>query len=657
MSENLITFHCPHCDSHLQIPAVLAGVTGPCPDCEETITAPGHSALLEEELEQTATYTIQAPPSLPAGRSNPGLPSIYVPQLTKPLSDEEEGYSQAETDKKLIPIPLSETITAPNVSHVTKTKIPERPRSVGSHQSKDADKEPPPSTTPKYPPLVITPYDTSQPAAPSVTNNFAPPPIPSLIGEFPPSEPPSPIARAYQPPKERGPIMSIFLTGSFIVFALAIILSILAHLQLLPVPESLKDLPFLRKEQTQKTVSTPPATPQISKLQPQAQPTTPTPDKAEILPVTTETPTPEAVIETFEPPIETFESPIETFESPIETFESPIETFESPIETFESPIETFESPIETFEPPPLELPPFQVPPENDGDLVIPVEVNEGDVPAFQETMHPLAPDSDTLEVRETPKPQENTPELLPQPEPEPNIVKVAGYDDSNEAAHSSFDRELWSSGARAIENFLTADSLDSRKAFMGASRYTDSQLATFGFDKSMTMPIRLTPLRQSEGLKKNQTNLFYTGIWRSPATEQKDIVAIQVTQIKGAEPTIHVDSFIDLRLSRLSKYLNTPSTKPQIFYALAAAYPSLKPSTSKSLLTGKYILKIYDHPSESEIGKVYLDPHSSVGLEFMKDNSFGKKRLCKLTLQWNLASPAEFFIGVQSISALNWSQQ
>jgi len=173
----------------------------------------------------------------------------------------------------------------------------------------------------------------------------------------------------------------------------------------------------------------------------------------------------------------------------------------------------------------------------------------------------------------------------------------------------------------------------------------------------MTMPIRLTPLRQSEGLKKNQTNLFYTGIWRSPATEQKDIVAIQVTQIKGAEPTIHVDSFIDLRLSRLSKYLNTPSTKPQIFYALAAAYPSLKPSTSKSLLTGKYILKIYDHPSESEIGKVYLDPHSSVGLEFMKDNSFGKKRLCKLTLQWNLASPAEFFIGVQSISALNWSQQ
>ena len=37
---DMITFHCPSCRMKLQVPAKMAGVTGPCPECSATITAP-----------------------------------------------------------------------------------------------------------------------------------------------------------------------------------------------------------------------------------------------------------------------------------------------------------------------------------------------------------------------------------------------------------------------------------------------------------------------------------------------------------------------------------------------------------------------------------------------------------------------------------------
>lgn len=42
MSET-ISFICPHCSTRLDVPAELAGVTGPCPSCNTTITAPATS--------------------------------------------------------------------------------------------------------------------------------------------------------------------------------------------------------------------------------------------------------------------------------------------------------------------------------------------------------------------------------------------------------------------------------------------------------------------------------------------------------------------------------------------------------------------------------------------------------------------------------------
>lgn len=39
-SPDMITFHCPSCSMKLQVPAQMAGVTGPCPECAANITAP-----------------------------------------------------------------------------------------------------------------------------------------------------------------------------------------------------------------------------------------------------------------------------------------------------------------------------------------------------------------------------------------------------------------------------------------------------------------------------------------------------------------------------------------------------------------------------------------------------------------------------------------
>ena len=46
MSPNeTIEFTCPHCMTALKVPASLAGITGPCPSCQVSITAPHPTPL------------------------------------------------------------------------------------------------------------------------------------------------------------------------------------------------------------------------------------------------------------------------------------------------------------------------------------------------------------------------------------------------------------------------------------------------------------------------------------------------------------------------------------------------------------------------------------------------------------------------------------
>jgi len=56
-----IIFLCPHCQVRLNVPARLAGVTGPCPRCREAITAPMESEVIPEPLPVESPAPAAAP--------------------------------------------------------------------------------------------------------------------------------------------------------------------------------------------------------------------------------------------------------------------------------------------------------------------------------------------------------------------------------------------------------------------------------------------------------------------------------------------------------------------------------------------------------------------------------------------------------------------
>lgn len=59
MSSNIIVFHCPNCGSKLQVPAKMAGVTGPCPSCHAGITAPATSEQAAESSGDAAPVAME----------------------------------------------------------------------------------------------------------------------------------------------------------------------------------------------------------------------------------------------------------------------------------------------------------------------------------------------------------------------------------------------------------------------------------------------------------------------------------------------------------------------------------------------------------------------------------------------------------------------
>lgn len=67
MAPETIIFHCPHCQVRLNVPAALAGITGPCPKCCESITAP-----VEPETAEAPPFPDRPPlPESPKIRPEP----------------------------------------------------------------------------------------------------------------------------------------------------------------------------------------------------------------------------------------------------------------------------------------------------------------------------------------------------------------------------------------------------------------------------------------------------------------------------------------------------------------------------------------------------------------------------------------------------------
>ena len=77
MSElDTIDFLCSSCSCKLQVPAAMAGVSGPCPNCNSSITAPLPAAA------PTPAPTISAAPSAEIGTLPPKRLPEHIPATT-----------------------------------------------------------------------------------------------------------------------------------------------------------------------------------------------------------------------------------------------------------------------------------------------------------------------------------------------------------------------------------------------------------------------------------------------------------------------------------------------------------------------------------------------------------------------------------------------
>lgn len=93
MNPDKIRFNCPSCGIQLDVPASLAGVTGPCPSCQSSITAPLPQASSPFPEPEPAPPVQSAPPQ-PAYQPEPAQPTSTPVQPQQPVYYPEPSYPE-----------------------------------------------------------------------------------------------------------------------------------------------------------------------------------------------------------------------------------------------------------------------------------------------------------------------------------------------------------------------------------------------------------------------------------------------------------------------------------------------------------------------------------------------------------------------------------
>lgn len=94
-----ISFHCPSCSCKLNVPAAMSGVSGPCPNCNNTIVAPDQRLQAEEPAtapEHIPSDTIRAAAQLIRGSASTERPSVE--QAPKPMPAPQAGPKENEPE-------------------------------------------------------------------------------------------------------------------------------------------------------------------------------------------------------------------------------------------------------------------------------------------------------------------------------------------------------------------------------------------------------------------------------------------------------------------------------------------------------------------------------------------------------------------------------
>lgn len=121
-AENL-TFSCPHCQTRLTVRMDLAGVTGPCPNCRGTVTAP--SAAEDRVARDEVT-----PAPLPEPAPPPAGPPADAAEVAAEVPEESSGEPSPASSPRIrpeprslperpqiIPLPVRRSTTDPQLKH------------------------------------------------------------------------------------------------------------------------------------------------------------------------------------------------------------------------------------------------------------------------------------------------------------------------------------------------------------------------------------------------------------------------------------------------------------------------------------------------------------------------------------------------------------
>lgn len=192
MSETL-EFPCPKCHTFLRVPTHLAGITGPCPHCQASITSPSAPLASSDEARkpsqpdpapatEPAKISSQPPQKTPA-KSQPAPPSISYSQ------------ERSRKERKLLPsvifLALLLSLTAGAIYLILD--------GMGMIGPKDKETTPTPSPAKE---------DITQPAVPTPGDTQVPvvePPSPSPAIVIPPSPASSEPSVAEQEPDPEAP--------------------------------------------------------------------------------------------------------------------------------------------------------------------------------------------------------------------------------------------------------------------------------------------------------------------------------------------------------------------------------------------------------------------------------------------------------------------
>lgn len=74
MASDTFTFSCPHCQTRLTVPASLAGISGPCPSCRVSITAPRPEPATEPAASPAPAALPGAVPDIKKSEVAPDIP-------------------------------------------------------------------------------------------------------------------------------------------------------------------------------------------------------------------------------------------------------------------------------------------------------------------------------------------------------------------------------------------------------------------------------------------------------------------------------------------------------------------------------------------------------------------------------------------------------